>query len=154
MKMENTSRKSLDVLHLGHLLRRPARASNLSWRPNRIRARVCFGLQKQPALKRTPRSHTGSDLGALYMVGKIILRRLQWNQSQAQIRLESTGIVKTSECPKSVKLPRHNLLGRSPVYRLGAHRGISRAVIHDLNLIYSVAAATLELGFCLDLVFH
>ena len=30
----------------------------------------------------------------------------------------------------------------------------SRGVIHDLNLIYSVAAATLGLGFCLSLVFH
>ena len=36
MKLENISRRSLDVLHLGHLLRRPARASNPSWRPNRI----------------------------------------------------------------------------------------------------------------------
>ena len=75
IKMENTTRKSLDVLHLGHLLTRPARASNPSWRPNRIRPRVCFGLQEQLALKWTPRSHTGSDLGTLYMVGKIIPRR-------------------------------------------------------------------------------
>ena len=63
------------------------------------------------------------------------------------------GIVKTSEQLESVRLPRHNLLDRSPVYRLGANRGISRGVIHDLILIYSVAATTLGLGFCLVLVF-
>ena len=90
---EHVKKKSLDILHLGHLLTRPARASNPSWRPNRIRARVCFGLQKQPALKRTPRSHTGSDLGALYMVGKIIPRFFQWLWSKAQIHLESTEMV-------------------------------------------------------------
>ena len=32
MKMENTSRKSLDVLHLGHHLRWPARAWRRPWR--------------------------------------------------------------------------------------------------------------------------
>src|SRR6185503_4652230 len=95
MKMKNTSRKSLDVLHLGHLLRRPARASNPSWRPNRIRTRVCFGLQQQPALKRMPRSQTGLDLGALGMDGKIISRRFQWSQSQAQFNQESTVIIET-----------------------------------------------------------
>ena len=94
MKLENISRRSLDVLHLGHLLRRPARASNTSWRPNRIRLRVRFGVQEQSALKRAPRSHTGSDLGTLYMVGKIIPRLFQWHWLQAQIHPESTGIVK------------------------------------------------------------
>ena len=91
---------------------------------------------------------------AVYMDGKIISRSFQWHWFEAQIRSESTGIVRTSEHPESVRLPRHNLLGRSPVYRLGAHRGVSRGVIHDLNLIYSVAATTLGLGFCLSLVFH
>ena len=95
IKLENTSRRSLDVLHLGHLLRRPARASNTSWKPNRIRLRVRFGVQEQSALKQASRSHTGSDLGALYMVGKIIPRRFQWHWYQAQINPESTGIVKT-----------------------------------------------------------
>ena len=110
------------------------------WRPKKTQVRIHLGVQEQPAPKSTPRPHTESVLDALYMDGKIIS--------------ESTGIVKTIERPESVRLPRHNLLGRSPVYRLGAHRGISRGVIHDLNLIYSVAAATLGLGFCLSLVFH
>ena len=35
-EMGNTVTNPMDVLHLGHLLRRPARASNPSWRPNRI----------------------------------------------------------------------------------------------------------------------
>ena len=101
-----------------------------------------------------PRTHTESVLGAIYMDGKIISRIFQWNLLEAQIRSESTGIVETSEHPESARLPRHNLLGHSPVYHLGAHRGISRGVIHDLNLIYSVASTTLGLGFCLSLVFH
>jgi hypothetical protein len=33
-EMGNTSRNPLDVLPLGHHLRRPARASKSSWRPN------------------------------------------------------------------------------------------------------------------------
>ena len=93
---EHVKKKSLDILHLGHLLRRPARVSNPSWRPNRCRLRVRFGVQEQSALKQAPRSHTGLDLGALYMVGKIISRRFQWVQSQAQISPESIGIVQGS----------------------------------------------------------
>ena len=57
----------------------PARASNPSWRPNRCRLRVRFGVQEQSALKQAPRSHTGLNLGVLYMVGKIISRCFQWN---------------------------------------------------------------------------
>ena len=95
----------------------------------------------------------GVRLDALYMDGKIISRSFQWHRFEAQICSDSTGIVKTSERPESVRLPQHNLLGCSPVYRLGAHRGVSKGVIHDLNLIYSVAAATLGLEFCLVLVF-
>jgi len=78
-----------------------------------------------------------SVLVALYMDGKIISWSLQWHWFEAQISSESTGIVRTSEHPESVRLPQHNLLGRSPVYHLGAHRGVSRGVIHDLNLIFS-----------------
>ena len=124
------------------------------WRPKETQVRVHLGVQEQSAPKLTSRLHTESILDALYMDGKIISRIFQWHKFQAQIHLESTGIVKTSERPESVRLPRHNLLGRSPVYRLGAHRGVSRVFIHDLNLIYLVATATLGLGFCLDLVFH
>jgi hypothetical protein len=61
-----------------------------------VRLRFSFGLQEQPILKRTPMSHTESDLDVLYMDGKIISRSFQWNQFQAQIHLESTGIVYTS----------------------------------------------------------
>ena len=124
------------------------------WRPKETQVRVHLGVQEQPAPKSTPRPlHTESVLDAVCMDGNIISRSFQWHRCEAKIRSELPGIVKTSECPESVRLPRHNLLGRSPMYHLGAHRGISRGVIHDRNLIYSVAAATLGLGFCLVLVF-
>jgi len=84
-----------DVLPLGHLLRRPARASKPNWRPNPSRARVRLGVQEQSALKRTSRSHTESDLDVFYMDGKIISRRFQWHQYQSQIRPESMGIIRT-----------------------------------------------------------
>ena len=124
------------------------------WRPKETQVRVHLGVQEQPAPKSTPRPHTESVLDALYMDGNIISRTFQWHQFESQIRSQSTGIIKTSEHPEFVSLPQHNLLGCSPVYRIGAHRGISRGVIHELNLIYSVAASTLGLGFCLSLVFH
>ena len=57
-EMGDTPRSPLDVLHLGHHLRRPEKASKSSWRPNPCQVRVYFGLQEQPALKQTPRSHT------------------------------------------------------------------------------------------------
>ena len=72
-----------------HLLRTPARASNPSWRPNRIRLRFSFELREQPVLKQTSRSHTESDSGALSMAGKIISRHFQWHWSQVQIHPES-----------------------------------------------------------------
>jgi hypothetical protein len=64
------------------------------------------------------------------------------------------GIVKTIGLPESFTLLHHRLLGCWPGYRVEAHRGASRGVIHDLTLIYSVAAATLGFEFCLVLVFH
>jgi len=67
-----------NVLLHGHHLRSPARRSNSSWRPKPSQLRVRFGVQEQSALKWAPQSHTGSDLGALYIVGKIILRSFQW----------------------------------------------------------------------------
>ena len=63
-------RSPLDVLPLGQHFRRSARASKPSWRPNPCQVRVCFGLQVQPALKRTSRSYAKSDLGALSMRSK------------------------------------------------------------------------------------
>ena len=71
----------------------PARTSGSRWRPKPIRLRFSFGLQEQAALKRTPRLHTESDLGALDMDGKIISRRFQCLWFQAQMHPESTGIV-------------------------------------------------------------
>ena len=72
MEVENIQKKLLDVLPLVHHLRRSARASKPCWRPNPCQVRVCFRLQEQPAPRRTPRSHTELDLGALGMDGKII----------------------------------------------------------------------------------
>ena len=60
-------RSPLDVLHLRHHLRSPGKASKSSWRPNPRRARVCFGLQEQNVLKRTPMSYMELDLGELGM---------------------------------------------------------------------------------------
>lgn len=42
-----------------------------SWRPKPTRVRGRFGLQEQPALKSSPRSHTDSVFDVLYMVGKL-----------------------------------------------------------------------------------
>jgi hypothetical protein len=73
----------------------PARTSGSRWKHKPVRLRFSFGLQEQPVLKRTPMSHTESDLDVIYMDGKIISRSFQCNQFQAQIHLESTGIVCT-----------------------------------------------------------
>ena len=77
--VDNTFGMAQDVLHLGHHLRRPARALQPRWRPKPIRLHFSFGFQEQPALKQMPRSHMESDLDILYMVGNIISRRFQWN---------------------------------------------------------------------------
>jgi hypothetical protein len=66
------------------------------WKPKPVRLCFSFELQEQSVLKRTHMSHTESDLDVLYMDGKIISRSFQWNQFQAQIDLESSGIVCTS----------------------------------------------------------
>ena len=96
------------------------------WRPKPIRLRFSFGLQKQPALKRTLRSHTESDLAALGMDGKIVSRHFQWNQSRAQIDLESTGIIRGSWCPVSVPELRRRLLVFGPCIVLEPISGASR----------------------------
>ena len=59
-KMENTKEMPKDVLLLGHHLRRQARASKPSWRPDPSQVRVHLGLQEQFVIKRMPRSHTDS----------------------------------------------------------------------------------------------
>jgi hypothetical protein len=71
-EMENLLRKPLDVLLLGHHLRRPARTSKLSRRPSPIRVRVCFGLLDQSVIKRMPRTHPDSIFDDPYMDGNII----------------------------------------------------------------------------------
>ena len=44
LKVDNTFGMVQDVLHLGHHLRRPARALQSRWRPKPIRLRFSFGL--------------------------------------------------------------------------------------------------------------
>jgi hypothetical protein len=61
-----------DVLLLGHHLRRLARTSKPSQRPNPIRVRVCFGLLDQSAIKRMSRTHPDSVFDDPYMDGNII----------------------------------------------------------------------------------
>ena len=83
-------------------------------------------LLRSPGAARTKinaQAATESVLDALYMDGKIILRSFQWHWFEAQMHSESTGIVETSECPESVKLLQHHLLGCWPVYRVGVHYG-------------------------------
>jgi hypothetical protein len=69
---ENSPRKPLDVLLLGHHLRRPARMSKPSWRSNPYQVRVHLGLQDQSVVKWTPKTHTDSVFNDPYMDGKII----------------------------------------------------------------------------------
>jgi hypothetical protein len=85
--------------HVERPLRRggPAKMSGSRWKPKPVRLCFSFGLQEQPVLKRTPMSHTESDLDVLYMDGNIISISFQWNRFQAQIHPESTGIVCTSD---------------------------------------------------------
>jgi hypothetical protein len=42
------------------------------WRPKAIQVRAQFRVQEQCAIKRTPRSHTKSDLDVLHMIGSTI----------------------------------------------------------------------------------
>jgi hypothetical protein len=72
-EMENPPRKTLDVLLLGHHLRRLERTSKPSRRPSPIRVRVCFGILDQSAIKRTPRMHPNSIFDDRHMDGNIIL---------------------------------------------------------------------------------
>jgi hypothetical protein len=60
------------------------------------------------------------DLDVLYMVGTRISYGFQWHQSHLKIPSESTGIVETNGHPESIRVLRHHLLGRWPVYRVGA----------------------------------
>jgi len=114
---------------------------------------VHLGVQEQPAQKSMPRSHTESVLDVLYMDGKIIWRFFQWNWSQAQIHLDSTGIIETIRRPESVIVLRHHLLGCWPKYQVGVHYGRGYGVMHAPTIILSAAAAILGLRFCLVLVF-
>ena len=70
--LENPPRKPLDVLLLGHHLRRPARTSKPSQRPSPIRVRVYLGRQDQSAIKRTSKTHPDSVFDDPHMDGKII----------------------------------------------------------------------------------
>jgi hypothetical protein len=76
-------------------------------------------------------SHTESDLGVLYMDGKIISRSFQWHRFQAQIQPESTGIVCITWHPESVPVLRRRLLVFWAVYRVRAHSGRIQGVLHD-----------------------
>jgi hypothetical protein len=59
----------LDVLLLGHHLRRPARMSKPSWRPSPNWVRVFLGLQDQSVIKWT---YSDSIFDVPHMDGKII----------------------------------------------------------------------------------
>jgi len=57
---EKPPRKPLDVLLLGHHLKRLARSFKSSQRPNPYQVRVHLGLQDQHAVKWMPRTHLDS----------------------------------------------------------------------------------------------
>jgi hypothetical protein len=65
--------------------------------------------------------HPDFDCDGLDMVGKISRLSNKPNWFHPKIRLESMGIVETSQCLDSVLVLRHRLLGRWAVYRVGAH---------------------------------
>ena len=123
----------------------PARTSGIRWRPKPIQLRFSFGLQEQPTLKRTPRSHTELDLDVLYMDGNIISRCFQWHWFQAQIHPESTAIVRTIWRPESVPALRRCLLVFGPCIVLEPIRGASRGSCITQETL--LAAATSLLGF-------
>jgi len=70
---ENPSREPLDVLLLGHHLRRSARLSKPSERPYPYQVRVHLGLHDQHAVKRISRTHPDFVFDDPHMDGKIIL---------------------------------------------------------------------------------
>ena len=142
--VDNTFGMVQDVLHLGHHLRRPARALQPRWRPKPIRLRFSFGLQEQSALKRTPRLHTELDLDVLYMDGNIISRRFQWHLFQAQIHPESTEIVRESWRPVSIPALRRRLSIFGSCIVLELIRGASGGSCTTLGSL--LAAATPLLG--------
>jgi hypothetical protein len=71
-EMKNTSKMPKNFLLLGHHLRRQARASKLSWRPNPCQVRVYLRLQEQSVVKRTPKSHMDSVFDDPHLDGQII----------------------------------------------------------------------------------
>jgi hypothetical protein len=70
-EMGSTPSNPLNILPLGHLLRRPARASKSSWRLNPCQVRVHPGLQEQFVVKPTFRLHTESKFDVLHLYGKL-----------------------------------------------------------------------------------
>jgi hypothetical protein len=75
----------------------------------------------QFALKWTQRTHTDSDCNQLDMAGKIKILSNQPNWSHLKIHPVSTGIIETSQRSDYILVPRHRLLGRWAVYRVGDH---------------------------------
>ena len=96
------------------------------WRPKTTQVRVHLGVQEQPTMFWSPRPHTESVFDVLHMDGKLRRHTFQWRQSCAKILSESTGIIETIGRPESAEALRHRLLGRWPVYRVAAHRGVTR----------------------------
>ena len=70
-EMKNTSEMPKYVLLPGHHIRRQARATKLSWRPNPCEVRVNLGLQEHFVVKQTPRSQTDSVFNDPHMDGKL-----------------------------------------------------------------------------------
>ena len=84
--------------------------------PSRVPGPVCTKMDAHEYM-----THPNSVCDRLDMVGKIRRLSNQPNWFHLKIHLESTGIVETSQSSDSVLVLRHRLLGRWPVYRVGAH---------------------------------
>jgi hypothetical protein len=67
----NPPREPLDVLLLGHHLRRSSSLFKPRERPNPYQVRVHLDLQKQSIRKQTPRTYPDSILNDPHMDGKI-----------------------------------------------------------------------------------
>ena len=86
------------------------------------------------------------------MDGKIISRRFQWHQSQAQIHPELTGIVEIRWHPESVSVLHHPFSVFGPCIELSPLGVQPGGVSHDLNPLLAAAAAIIRLWVLLRFI--
>ncbi|CAO2163724.1 unnamed protein product, partial [Urochloa humidicola] len=119
-----------------------------------------FGLQESADLRRPPRLHTDSVLGAQVLDGKLIKSTFIWIRTHVHILPEAAAIDKSLTEGFSVQVLRHLILAHGPCITLGPLGTRPRVGArpqhpsgHPPPLIYSLAAATNSLGFVLQVSF-